>query len=107
VTRFSFGNSPRLYVLNDSGPAVVNLAEPSDVQARLDDWAYGQFFPSSCTDCTTDKQPAEILPCCFRTTAARGWGWSRVTATASSATSTSACRRPWSTGICCWTRTVR
>ena len=61
VVRFSFGNSPQLFVLNDSGPGLVNLAEPSDVQARLHDWAYQQFVPSTCTDCTTDKQPAELI----------------------------------------------
>jgi hypothetical protein len=61
IVRFNWGNLPRLYVLNDSGPAVSNLAQTSVIQTRVNDWAYTQFTPSSCTDCTTDKQPAELV----------------------------------------------
>lgn len=61
IVRFNWGNLTKLYVLNDSGPAVTNLAQTSTIQTRVDDWAYTQFIPSSCTDCTTDKQPAELV----------------------------------------------
>jgi hypothetical protein len=61
IVRFNWGNLTKLYVFNDSGPAVTNLAQPSVIQTRIDDWAYTQFNPSSCTDCTPDKQPAELV----------------------------------------------
>jgi hypothetical protein len=61
VVRFVYGNIPRLYVFNDSGPAVTNLAQPAAIAARVNDWAYTQFIPSTCTDCTVDKQPAELV----------------------------------------------
>ena len=61
IVRFNWGNLTKLYVLNDSGPAVTNLAQTSTIQTRVDDWAYTQFIPSTCTDCTTDKQPAELV----------------------------------------------
>jgi hypothetical protein len=61
IVRFNWGNFSKLYVLNDSGPAVTNLAQVSTIQTRVNDWAYTQFTPSSCTDCTIDKQPAELV----------------------------------------------
>jgi hypothetical protein len=61
IVRFNWGNLTKLYVFNDSGPAVTNLDDPASIQTRVNDWAYTQFNPSSCTDCTTDKQPAELL----------------------------------------------
>jgi hypothetical protein len=62
--RFIFPPSADLFVLNDSGPALTNLApfyRPS-IEARVNDWAYTQFFPESCdnSDPYTD-QPAEFV----------------------------------------------
>ena len=61
IVRFDYGNLVKFYVLNDSGPAITNLAQTSTIQTRVNDWAYTQFTPSSCTDCTTDKQPVELV----------------------------------------------
>jgi len=61
IVRFDYGNLIKFYVLNDSGPAITNLAQTSVIQTRIHDWAYTQFFPSSCTDCTPDKQPVELV----------------------------------------------
>ena len=61
VYRFVFPPSADLYVLNDSGPALTNPALVSDVNARVNDWAYTQFYPASCTDCDPFNQPAEFV----------------------------------------------
>ena len=51
VARFVFGNGVKLSVFNDAGPVHVNLNETAAIQARADDWQFGQFYPASCTDC--------------------------------------------------------
>lgn len=61
IVRFVFGNLIRFSVFNDSGPAVTNLAQVSTIATRVNDWAYTQFVPASCTACTTDAQPAELV----------------------------------------------
>jgi hypothetical protein len=61
IVRFVFGNLIRFFIFNDSGPAVSNLDQPGTIATRVNDWAYTQFVPASCTDCTTDKQPAELV----------------------------------------------
>jgi hypothetical protein len=61
VYRFVFPPVARLYVLNDSGPALTNPALVSQVNARVNDWAYTQFTPASCTDCDPFNQPAELV----------------------------------------------
>lgn len=61
VYRFIFPPAAKLYVLNDSGPALTNPALVSQVEARVDDWAYTQFYPSSCTGCDPFNQPAEFV----------------------------------------------
>jgi pectinacetylesterase len=61
VYRFVFPVAARLYVLNDSGPALTNPALVSQVNARVNDWAYTQFYPESCTDCDPFNQPAVFV----------------------------------------------
>ena len=61
VYRFVFPVGARLFVLNDSGPALTNPALVSHVNARVNDWAYTQFFPESCTDCDPFNQPAVFV----------------------------------------------
>lgn len=61
VYRFVFPPSAQLYVLNDSGPALTNPALVSQVNARVNDWGYTAFYPSSCTDCDPFNQPAEFV----------------------------------------------
>lgn len=61
IARFEWLNFARLYVFSDSGPAVYDLANVDDVRARMDDWGYARFYPSSCEACTPDRQPAELL----------------------------------------------
>ena len=61
VFRFVFGNFPRLYVLNDSGPAVTNLSQTTVIATRNADWQQNQFIPSTCTDCTPENQPVELV----------------------------------------------
>jgi hypothetical protein len=47
VYRFVFPPSAKLYVLNDAGPAVSNMAAPFDILARANDWGFEQFYPAS------------------------------------------------------------
>jgi hypothetical protein len=61
VYRFVFPPSARLFVLNDSGPALTNPALVNHVNARVNDWAYTQFYPASCTECDPFNQPAEFV----------------------------------------------
>ena len=61
LARFNYGNARRLTVFNDAGPVASNLDEVAAVQARADDWQFGQFFPASCTDCSDLGQPTEII----------------------------------------------
>jgi hypothetical protein len=61
LARFVWGNGIQLYVLNDAGPVAVNLAETAAIQARANDWQFGQFYPASCTDCDVLGQATEII----------------------------------------------
>jgi hypothetical protein len=61
VYRFVFPVHARLFVLNDSGPALTNPALVSQVNARVNDWAYTQFYPASCTECDPFNQPAVFV----------------------------------------------
>jgi Pectinacetylesterase len=61
VFRFEYGNVPELRVHNDAGPVAVNLSETAAIQARADDWQFGQFYPASCTDCDPLGQAAAII----------------------------------------------
>ena len=61
IARFEWLNFTRLYAFSDSGPAVFDPANVDDVRARMDDWGYARFYPSSCEACTADRQPAELL----------------------------------------------
>jgi hypothetical protein len=52
LARFVFGNQVHLTVFNDAGPITTNPDAMDDIQARADDWQFGQFYPSSCSDCS-------------------------------------------------------
>ncbi|MDH3522339.1 MAG: pectinacetylesterase family protein [Acidobacteriota bacterium] len=61
LARFLYGNNTKLRVFNDAGPVAINLDEVGAIQARADDWQFGQFFPASCTDCSDLGQSTEII----------------------------------------------
>jgi hypothetical protein len=52
LARFVFGNQVHLTVFNDAGPITTNPDAMDDIQARADDWQFGQFYPASCSDCS-------------------------------------------------------
>jgi hypothetical protein len=56
LARFEYGNTVQLLVFNDAGPVVVNTDETAAIQARANDWQFGQFYPASCTDCDVEGQ---------------------------------------------------
>jgi len=60
VYRFVFPPAADLYVLNDSGPGLTNPAAVGAVNARVNDWAYTQFYPESCTNCDPFLPPIEF-----------------------------------------------
>ncbi len=51
LARFLYGNQVHLTVFNDAGPITANPAQIADIDARANDWQFGQFFPASCSDC--------------------------------------------------------
>ncbi|MDH3647609.1 MAG: pectinacetylesterase family protein [Gammaproteobacteria bacterium] len=51
LVRLLYGNEIKLTVFNDAGPVAVNLAATDDIAARDADWQFGQFYPTSCTNC--------------------------------------------------------
>lgn len=59
LVRFQYGNKvKKLTVLNDAGPMVTNPLAIDAAAARAADWAFDQFFPASCTDCSSTGQIA-------------------------------------------------
>lgn len=61
LARFAFGNTKKLTIFNDAGPVAINLADTVAIASRAADWAFGQFFPASCTACMDDGQGTEII----------------------------------------------
>jgi len=59
--RFTYGNLPRLHVVNDAGPVAVNLEDTEAIRARARDWRFGRFFPVTCQECDAEGQVAEII----------------------------------------------
>jgi hypothetical protein len=51
IYRLVFPPSANLFVLNDSGPGLANPALGAVIQDL--DWRFSQFFPASCTECST------------------------------------------------------
>ena len=47
----AYDNKRDLKVLNDAGPIATNPLDVPAALARANDWAFGQFFPASCTEC--------------------------------------------------------
>lgn len=61
LARFQYGNYTKLRVFNDAGPNAINLDDTAAIDARANDWQFGQFFPASCTDCSDMGQGTEIV----------------------------------------------
>jgi hypothetical protein len=61
LARFAYGNFARLMVFNDAGPVAINLDETAAIQARADDWQFGQFYPASCTECDAEGQATAVI----------------------------------------------
>ena len=61
LARFAWGNTEKIMVLNDAGPMVWNLDAVADVEARANDWQFGQFFPASCSECSETGQFTEVV----------------------------------------------
>ena len=61
LARIVYGNRTRLTVFNDAGPIAINVNETAAILARDTDWAFGQFYPASCTDCNPLGQTTAII----------------------------------------------
>lgn len=61
LARFVYGNRVHLTVFNDAGPITTNLDQIDDVNARADDWKFGQFYPASCLDCDDHGDSTAII----------------------------------------------
>lgn len=61
LARFAWGNTTKLMVFNDAGPVAINLDETAAIEARADDWRFGQFYPPSCTECDPEGQGTGIV----------------------------------------------
>ena len=61
LVRLLYDNQVKLTVVNDAGPVTVNLAATDDIAARAADWKFGQFYPTSCTDCDDMGQGTAII----------------------------------------------
>jgi hypothetical protein len=61
LVRMLYGNKIDLRVFNDAGPVTTNLSDVDSIAARAADWAFGQFFPESCTDCDPFGQSLAII----------------------------------------------
>lgn len=61
LVRMAFGDTQRLSVINDAGPVAINLADSAAIMARANDWAFDQYFPASCTDCSALGQQTALI----------------------------------------------
>jgi hypothetical protein len=61
LARFLYGNQVHLTVFNDAGPVTVNPDAEADIEARVDDWQFEQFFPASCVDCDDSADSTAII----------------------------------------------
>jgi hypothetical protein len=61
LVRFLYGNTPKLTVFNDAGPVAVNLDDVAAIQARANDWQFGQFYPASCLECDDQGQSTAFI----------------------------------------------
>jgi hypothetical protein len=61
LTRMNFGNQVKLTVFNDAGPVTVNRDALGAIDARAADWAFGQFYPASCTECSDVGDATEVI----------------------------------------------
>jgi hypothetical protein len=61
LARFLYGNQVHLTVFNDAGPVTVNPDAVADIEARVADWQFEQFFPASCVDCLDPVDSTAII----------------------------------------------
>jgi hypothetical protein len=61
LVRFEYGNSVVLNVFNDAGPIAINETQTAAIAARAADWAFGQFYPASCTECDDHGQATAVV----------------------------------------------
>lgn len=61
LARMLYGNFRDLAVLNDAGPNAINLLDVAAIMIRASDWKFGQFYPSSCTECDDTGQGTAIV----------------------------------------------
>lgn len=63
LARFTFGNWVDLTVFNDAGPVAVNLvpSQEAAIEARADDWQFGQFYAASCHQCDDLGQATGVI----------------------------------------------
>lgn len=61
LARMAYGNNKKLMVFNDAGPVAINLDDEDAINARAEDWQFGQFYPASCTECSDEGQGTEII----------------------------------------------
>jgi hypothetical protein len=61
LARFAWGNTTKLMVFNDAGPVAINLFDVGAILARASDWRFGQFYPTSCTECDALGQGTAII----------------------------------------------
>ncbi len=61
LARFLYGNQVHLTVFNDAGPITTNPDSIDDIEARANDWQFGQFYPASCLDCDDHGDNTAII----------------------------------------------
>lgn len=62
LARFVYGNKiKRFTVFNDAGPIALSQDPQAAIAARVEDWQFDQFYPSSCTECSPYADNTVIL----------------------------------------------
>lgn len=61
LARFLYGNQVHLTVFNDAGPITTNPDSIDAIDARANDWQFGQFYPASCLECDDHGDSTAII----------------------------------------------
>ncbi len=61
LARFLYGNQVHLTVFNDAGPITTNPDSIDAIDARANDWQFGQFYPASCLECDDHGDNTAII----------------------------------------------
>ncbi len=61
LIRFLWGDWVDLTILNDAGPVFGNPNDVAGRTVRANEWAFGQFYPESCTDCSDMGQASALI----------------------------------------------